>query len=456
MKQLREYALHASGMALFGAMLLTVWACDFEFDVQVGGKGVDVSSISGTADSIAARLRVGGKSCKVKRTISGVVGPDGCITITGTLCGQTLDEKICGLQPRSEYQYTIEVDGGGMVVLQVPDALADLGSWRIENGAQAGVASIEFSDRPFGYVPLRSFVPQPGKRIVYARYHPDFSDSLVDGDLVGALRQSVVGLDTVKFILAGQLRLRTMPGGPRLMAADSNFVFAEMPRTYDFVDVGAPFAFQIHFVGLRGRLLTDAEVRSLDLSGSASRKYAAVYMSGATSDQIKRDYRLFVPSGDSIIGAAGLPVVLGSDSIVPVAFNRAQFFGVVDSTRPSTSLLVRAELNTISFPWTVTFPMQFTASTGIGQDESMRMQLSVTPNVAADRMTAFYHVSRSSEGSLGFFDVKGALVRLVRIERQAPGPRSLTVSTAGLAAGVYLLELRIGQQRGVARVTITK
>jgi hypothetical protein len=326
-----------------------MWACDFEFGVTVSGKDVTVTSASGAAKNIEAKIEAGGKKCDIERTITGTIGKDGCLTIKGTVCGTEIDEKICGFEPGAPFCYNLKVSGGGMVAIQVPlhYGVVDSGQYVSADGTDS--AKIMLSDKPFGYALLHPLIPEPGKKILFAKWESGYDDSrVIDGTITTRFTSMRSGIDEVKFILLGELRL-SMPGSPMPLPflRDSVYLFAEYPMVYDFGAVSSPSSMPIHSVGGSWQLLNEADANLAGLPDAGGSAYILFTPEGAMIADLSKEYSLVaggqVAKGDYYRPAGGV-----SPSLY-VKFSRADVLDVTDSLRRKTATTFKGSVISTSF-----------------------------------------------------------------------------------------------------------
>ncbi len=86
-----------------------------------------------------------------------------------------------------------------------------------------------------------------------------------------------------------------------------------------------------------------------------------------------------------------------------------------------------------------------------------RIRLAVRPNLVVSATSALFSVSGGGPVSLALFDATGRCARVIldRVEMEE-GRYSLDVPVVGLAAGAYMLELRSGNSRAVAKLVVAQ
>lgn len=84
------------------------------------------------------------------------------------------------------------------------------------------------------------------------------------------------------------------------------------------------------------------------------------------------------------------------------------------------------------------------------------LMLTLAPNPTAGSVSLRYVLSSPAEVRLELVDALGRVVRVVRQQRDAAGPRTATVSTDGLPPGVYLARLVAGDRQSVRPLTVVR
>ncbi len=433
-------------LAMFTVYLFSIWNCKGEFAVQVQLDSVEVSKIFGKASKVTGSLKVSGESCEYNGAFEGVADSTGCVAIDLEVCGQRVHEKICGLQRGSAFKRSMTLKKGGMMVIQVPSSFQTFGAWQVRSLVTGDTATVEFSNTPFGYTPVQTFVPEVGKKIIFARWRAGFKDSVVLGDLFGEFDVAFRGIDTIKWILGGLIEFRDGSVG-----VDSNYVFAEFPAgVYSFADVPPYFKIPLHLVEGNWIVLTDSEASLLILPNVGTTKYLALLLEGADGSQVNPTYMLSSESKFSFGTFAGSRTIAGRTVLI-IGFSRTDFFTVVDSTKPQQDVILTGTLTTV--PYTSKFKFTSTLSFGYVTSVAERIAGVVPrnfelyqnyPNPFDESTTIRYDIPATSWVSLKVYDNTGHPIATLVNEIQAEGSYKVPFASKNYPSGIYIYELKAG------------
>ncbi len=128
-------------------------------------------------------------------------------------------------------------------------------------------------------------------------------------------------------------------------------------------------------------------------------------------------------------------------------------FNVSDSTRPGQYLdggsLVEAGLDEIMV-WDKGIP------TSVMEEEGNHVHFGVYPNPASDVLNATFELEQSVNVTVEVYNTIGELVVLAPKGVLATGQHQLQLTTGDLTPGIYMVNLLVGEQRYVERVTVVK
>ncbi len=443
---------------MFAIYLLSIWNCKGEFAVQLHVDSVEVSKIFGKAAKVKGSLKVGGEGCEYNETVEMQADSTGCVTIDLEVCGQRVNEKVCGLKPRSTFKREMKLKKGGMMVIQVPSSFQSFGTWKVQSLVTGDTAVVEFSDTPFGYTPLRPFTAESGKKIIYARWRAGFKDSVVFGDLLGEFDVAFRGIDTIKWMLGGLIEFR---GGA--VGVDSNYVFAEFPEGYYyFADIPDYFKIPLHLVEGSWVVLRDSESTELGLPNIETTKYVALSLEGANETQVDSGYTLYT-SSNSTSGPFLRAGVVAGRPVLFIGFPRVGFFSVVDTTSPRQDVTLSGLFTTV--PYTSKFAFSVTLTFGYVTSVAEKLvRITPTdfelyqnyPNPFNETTTIGYDIPIASWVTLKVYDNSGKTVAVLINEIQPEGSYRVSFSIENLPTGVYIYELKAGNYVATKKMVAIK
>lgn len=463
MNKIKTFFAWFATIAMSAIYLFSIWNCKGEFAVQLQVDSVEVSKVFGKAAKVTGSLKVTGESCEYNETVEMQADSTGCITIDLEICGQRVHEKVCGLQRGSTFKKSMKLEKGGMIIIQVPSSFQSFGAWKVQSLVTGDTASVEFSDIPFGYTPVQPFIPEPGKKIIYARWRAGFKDSVVVGDLIGEFDVAFRDIDTIKWILGGLIEFRG-PGGP--IGVDSNYVFAEFPAgVYSFADLPdfLPFfKIPLHLVDGGWIVLTDGESTALGLPNIGTTKYVALLLEGANRTQVSSTYLLYSGSNSTYGSFEASRVIAGRDVLI-IAFPRNDFFGVVDTTSSRQDVTLSGSLTTV--PYTSKF--SFVATLAFGYVTSVGEKIAGAtpknfevyqnyPNPFTETTFIRYDIPITNWVTLKVYDNSGKTIATLVNEIQTEGSYIVPFNTDNLPTGMYVYELKTGSYVATKKMVVIK
>jgi len=458
MDKLKFFVAWLVTLLLFTLYLLSVWNCGGEFAITVQVDSLKVTKRAGLASRVTGSIKVSGEGCDYSERFEGTVDSTGTLIITKNVCGQRMSDTIRGLRPGSTFKRELKLSKGGMMVLQVPLSFANFGTWKVRSLVTGDTASVVFSDTPFGYTPLHPFMPESGKKIVYARWRTGFKDSVVFGELVGNFETTFRGIDTIKYILGGLMEFR---GGA--VGVDSNYIFAEFPPGgYSFAGLHPLFTIPIHLIFGEWIVLTDAQATSLTLPNVATSRYTALFLEGGTAAQVDTTYTLFSGTSKRTGVFAGTKSIGGRLALI-ARFLRSDFYAVVDSTRARQEVSLGGKLISVPYSEMFEFPVTFAfgfitavveriAGVTPGQFELFQNY----PNPFNITTTIEYTIPREAQVTLKVYDILGREVATLVDEQQTAGKYKIRFNAGELASEVYLYELKAEDYRETRKMLLVK
>ena len=123
-----------------------------------------------------------------------------------------------------------------------------------------------------------------------------------------------------------------------------------------------------------------------------------------------------------------------------------------------TTLDVTVVTNTPDRP-ILTIPVEVTVTDVLSEDpgpEALLTDLAVGPNPARDRVTLAFELASPAPVRVVLTDALGRVVRQLDLGTRPAVADALTFDTRGLAPGVYLVQLQVGDARSVRRLTVAR
>jgi hypothetical protein len=93
---------------------------------------------------------------------------------------------------------------------------------------------------------------------------------------------------------------------------------------------------------------------------------------------------------------------------------------------------------------------------GISEKNTADFKLNLFPNPASENISASYSLKEASNVNLVIYNLAGAAVQTISLEKQSAGKHTVKINSEALSSGTYFLKVRSGNDYQTTKFTITK